>query len=86
MSGENPQIKMECDNMRSKEEIQKMIIYYLIDNDMSVNELSEKLKCSKASIYRWMDNKSVLTDKYYIKLEKLFDGYNPNEWNKDKQE
>lgn len=70
--------------MRSKEEIQKAIIYYLIDNDMTVSELSKKIGASKPSIYRWMNGTCEITNKYYIKLNRLFDDYlSSNENNAD---
>ena len=72
--------------MRSKKEIQNTIIYYLIDNNMSATELAEKLNCSRASIYRWMSNRSTLANKYYIKLLKLFENYSASAWVLEKTE
>lgn len=72
--------------MRSKEEIQNTIIYYLIDNDMTANDLAEKIHCSRASIYRWMGKKSIMANKYYIKLLKLFENYSASAWVLEKTE
>lgn len=66
--------------MKSKEEIQKMIIYFMLDNDMSVSELADKVKASQASIYRWMENKTTMSNKYYLRFLQLFDGYSPSQW------
>ena len=72
--------------MRSKEEIKNIIIYYLIDNDMSANDLAEKLNCSRASIYRWMSKRSTIANKYYVKLLKLFENYSASKWVLEKTE
>lgn len=66
--------------MRSKEEIQKTIIYYLIDNDMTVSALANQINASRTSIYRWMNGKTVIGNKHYLRLLKLFDGYSPSKW------
>ena len=63
--------------MRSKEEIQKLIIFYLTDNDMTVEEMSKIIGATKPSIYRWINGTNKITNKYYLKLVKLFDGYIP---------
>lgn len=63
--------------MRSKEEIQKLIIFYLTDNDMTVEEMSKIIGAAKPSIYRWINGTNQITNKYYLKLVKLFDGYIP---------
>jgi len=64
--------------MRSKEEIQNTIIFYLSDNNMTVGELAEKIGASKPSIYRWINGNCQITNRYYLKLIKLFDGYYPS--------
>ena len=64
--------------MRSKEEIQKQIIYYLTDNDMTVEDMSKIIGASKPSIYRWINGTNLITNKYYLKLVKLFSGYIPS--------
>ena len=65
--------------MRTKKEIADTIIYYLIDNDMTVEEFCNLIKASKASCYRWMNGNSM-SNKYYIKLLKLFENYNASSW------
>lgn len=65
--------------MLEKQEIGKTLMYYLIDNDMTAKELAEKMDVSKASVYRWMSGKPM-TNRYYIKLLKILDGYNPSNW------
>ena len=71
--------------MKSKTEIGKLLIYYMIDTDTSIKELSEKLKVSRGSVYNWIAGKPM-TNKCYIKLLKMLDNYEPSEWVIEKSE
>lgn len=63
--------------MMSKEEVANSICYYLVDNRKSVRELAQEIGANKASIYRWINGKAQMSNKYYLRLLQVFDGYNP---------
>ena len=71
--------------MKSKTEIGKLLIYYMIDNETSIKALSEKMGVSRTSIYNWIAGKPM-TNKCYIKLLKILDDYEPSEWVIEKSE
>lgn len=71
--------------MISKKDIGKMLTYYIIDNDTSIKEISEKLNVSRGSVYNWIAGKPM-TNKCYIKLLKMLDEYKPSEWIIEKSE
>ena len=71
--------------MTSKESIGKLLTYYIIDKDISIKEIAEKLNVSRGSIYHWISGKPM-TNRYYIKLLKMLEGYNPSAWVLDKSE
>lgn len=71
--------------MLTKTEIGKMLMYYIIDNEISIKEISEKLKVSRGSVYNWIAGKPM-TNKCYIKLLKMLDDYKPSKWVIEKSE
>lgn len=73
--------------MYSKTEIGKILAYYLIDNDMTVKTFSDNFKVSVSTVYNWLAGKPM-TNRYYIKLLKQLENYNPSKWviNKSEEE
>ena len=74
--------------MKTKKEIADTIIYYLIDNNMSVTELAKQLNISRVTIYNWMNGKTIMNDRYYIQMLKMFEDYDASKWviNKDERQ
>ena len=73
--------------MKSKAELSKLLSYYLIDNEITIKELAEKMNVSRGSIYNWIDGKNI-SNRNYIKIVKFLDNYSPSQWitDKDKEE
>ena len=72
--------------MKTKKEIADTIIYYLIDNNMSVTELAKQLNISRVTIYNWMNGKTIMNDRYYIQMLKMFEDYDASKWVINKNE
>lgn len=63
---------------RTKEQVVSLIQQFLIDRNMSVEELATILKVHRGSIYRWMDGSRGISTRHYIQLECLMRGYEPH--------
>lgn len=79
MRRKEPRINYEVNYMKTKEELGKTILYYLLDNDMTVEAFSKKMNASKASVYNWIAGKPM-SNRHYIKLQKELENYNPSNW------
>lgn len=62
---------------RSKKEVVDLIQRFLIDKDMSVEDLAKILNVSKSSVYRWMDGSRGISNRHYVALDCLMKDYEP---------
>lgn len=61
--------------MINKENIGKELILFMVENDLTVEEVAKQVKSSAASVYRWMNGKNM-TNQNYIRLQKYMENYN----------
>jgi len=61
--------------MISKENIGKELILFMVENDLTVEEVAKQVKSSAASVYRWMNGKNM-TNQNYVRLQKYMENYN----------
>ena len=61
--------------MPTKEEIGRLIPFYLNDNKMTVEAFAEKLNVNRVSIYRWIEGKPMYYRNYVVLLSVLREYY-----------
>ena len=60
--------------MPTKEEIGKLIMFYLRDKGLTIEEFSKQMNVSGATVYRWISGKPMVY-KYYIELLSVLRDY-----------
>lgn len=63
---------------RTKKQTTELIQQFLIDKEMSVEQLAAILGVCKQSVYRWMDGSRNISTRHYIQLETLMMDYEPH--------
>lgn len=61
--------------MPDKQEIGRLIPFYLNDQKMSISELAQKMNVSKKTIYNWIDGKPMFYRNYVVLLSLLREYY-----------
>lgn len=61
--------------MPTKEEIGRLIPFYLNDNNLTVEQFAQKLNTSKVSVYRWIEGKPMYYRNYVVLLSVLREYY-----------
>lgn len=61
--------------MPSKEEIGRLIPFYLKDNNMSVEQFANEMKVNRVSVYNWIQGKPMYYRNYVILLSVLREYY-----------
>lgn len=61
--------------MPTKEEIGRLIPFYLNDHKMTVEAFAEKLNVNRVSIYRWIEGKPMYYRNYVVLLSVLREYY-----------
>ena len=74
--------------MKTRTELCEMLKYYVVENNISTKDLCEQLHVSQQSIYNWIHGIVKMSDRNYLKLMKLLDGYDISKWiiNKDENQ
>lgn len=60
--------------MINKENIGKELILFMVENDLTVEEVAKQVKSSAASVYRWMNGKNM-TNQNYVRLLTFIENY-----------
>ena len=61
--------------MPDKQEIGRLIPFYLNDKKMSINEFAQKMNVSKKSVYNWIEGKPMFYRNYIVLLSLLREYY-----------
>lgn len=62
---------------RTKKQVVELIQQFLIDREMTVQQLAALLGVCKQSVYRWMDGSRNISTRHYTHLEALMRDYEP---------
>jgi len=63
---------------RTKKQVVELIQQFLIDKEMTVQQLAALLGVCKQSVYRWMDGSRNISTRHYTYLEAIMRDYEPH--------